>query len=62
MPGGMSGVDLAREIRRRNPRLPVVLTTGYAEGVSDAESEGIPVLPKPYQLEALSDVLTRHLR
>jgi PAS domain S-box-containing protein len=62
MPGGMSGVDLAREIRRRNPRLPVVLTTGYAEGMSDAEREGIPVLPKPYQLEALSDVLTRHLR
>ena len=32
MPGGMSGVDLAREIRKRWPGLPVVLTTGYMEG------------------------------
>jgi PAS domain S-box-containing protein len=61
MPGGMNGVDLAREIRRRNPRLPVVLTTGYAVGVSDAEADGFPVLAKPYQLEALSEILSRQL-
>jgi len=29
MPGGVSGVHLAREIRRRHPDLRVVLTTGY---------------------------------
>jgi PAS domain S-box-containing protein len=62
MPGGMNGIDLAREIKRRRPRMPVVLTTGYAEGVNDARREGIPILPKPYQLEALSDILTRQLR
>jgi len=28
MPGGMNGVELAREIKRRNSALPVVLTTG----------------------------------
>jgi PAS domain S-box-containing protein len=61
MPGGMNGVDLAREIRRRDPRLPVVLTTGYAEGVREAQTDGFPVLPKPYQLEALNEILTRQL-
>ena len=29
MPGGMNGVELAREIRRRNPRLAVMLSTAY---------------------------------
>ncbi len=62
MPGGMNGIDLAREIKRRRPRMPVVLTTGYAEGVNDAKREGIPILPKPYQLEALSEILNRQLR
>ena len=62
MPGGMNGIELVREIRRRNPRLPVVLTTGYAEGLREAEGEGIPVLPKPYQLEALTEILARQLR
>ena len=62
MPGGMNGIELVREIKRRNPRLPVVLTTGYAEGLREAEGEGIPVLPKPYQLEALTEILARQLR
>jgi CheY-like chemotaxis protein len=30
MPGGVSGLQLAREIRRRHPRIPVILTTGYS--------------------------------
>ncbi len=62
MPGGMNGVELAREIRRRHPELPVILATGYAEGVREAEADGFLVLTKPYQLETLSDVLTRQLR
>ena len=31
MPGGVSGLQLAREIRRRHPSMPVILTTGYVE-------------------------------
>ena len=55
MPGGMSGVDLAREVKRRRPGLPVLLTTAYAEAAQrDAEAEGIPLLPKPYRLEELA--------
>ena len=57
MPGGTSGLELAREIRRRHPQLPIVLATGYAEsaaGISDGE---FCVLLKPYSLEALADAL-----
>jgi signal transduction histidine kinase len=57
MPGGMNGVDLAREVKRRHPGLPVVLTTAYAEAAkSDAEAEGIVLLPKPYRLEELAAI------
>ena len=31
MPGGMTGVDLAREIRRRQPDLKILFTSGYAD-------------------------------
>ena len=57
MPEGMNGVDLAREIRRRQPDLPVVLTTGYIEAARTAMAEGLEVLVKPYQLDRLSRVL-----
>jgi signal transduction histidine kinase/CheY-like chemotaxis protein len=58
MPGGMSGIDLAREIKKRRVGLPVLLTSGYAEAVrSEAEAEGVRILPKPYRLDELSAAL-----
>ena len=61
MPGGMNGVELAREIRRLRPDLPVVLTTGYVEAARTAMAEGLEVLVKPFQIEALSAVLDSHI-
>jgi signal transduction histidine kinase/CheY-like chemotaxis protein len=61
MPGGMSGVELAREIKRRRPELPVVLTTGYIEVARTAMTEGLEVLVKPYPLETLARTLSAHL-
>jgi signal transduction histidine kinase/ActR/RegA family two-component response regulator len=53
MPGGMSGVDLARELRGRNPAIRVILATGYAAGNENVrKADGtreFPVLAKPYQ-------------
>ncbi len=57
MPGGMSGLDLAREIRRRQPNLRVVLTTGYAEAASSMNVDEFELLLKPYSAEALVDAL-----
>ena len=49
MPGGMSGVELARVLRSRYPGLPVLLTTGYSVAAQEAGKEGFPILPKPYR-------------
>ena len=53
MPGGISGVELARKIRTRFPELPILLTTGYSEKVSGLPGE-FPLLPKPYAFDALA--------
>jgi signal transduction histidine kinase/ActR/RegA family two-component response regulator len=58
MPGGMNGVELAREIRRRRAELPVLLTSGYAEAAArQADEEDIRILPKPYRIDELSTAL-----
>ena len=62
MPGKMNGLDLAHEIVRREPDLPVVLMTGYSEAAASAAAEGFPLLVKPYTMEALSEVVGQALR
>ena len=58
MPGGMNGLELAREIRARRFDVPVLLTSGYAEAVKhSAEAEGVQILAKPYRLEELAAAL-----
>jgi CheY-like chemotaxis protein len=54
MPGSMGGLALARRLREKDRRLPVVLMTGYSEAAADATAEGFPVLRKPFTLEALA--------
>ncbi|MFK4488977.1 ATP-binding protein [Bradyrhizobium sp. USDA 336] len=58
MPGGMNGVELAREIRKRRSDIPILLTSGYAEAsVHEAESAGIAILAKPYHIDELAAAL-----
>ncbi len=56
---GMTGIELAQEIRRRHPDLPVVLTSGYSHVLSEHGSYGFELLQKPYAIEQLSLVLHR---
>ena len=56
MPGGMNGVELAREVRHRRRGLPILLTSGHAEAAS-ASAEGVRILAKPYRLEELATAL-----
>jgi len=53
MPGGMNGLELAREIELRFPGIPVLLATGYSASAQDAVRQGVVVLQKPYDLESL---------
>jgi len=59
---GQSGIDLAREVRKRWPRLPVVLTTGYSDALMMHRDLDFPILHKPYSLETLSAVLGKALK
>ena len=55
MPGGMSGVELARLAARDWPSMRIVLTSGYAgDDVDDVLADAPwPLLPKPYSADAL---------
>jgi CheY-like chemotaxis protein len=53
---GMSGVDLARSLRARQPNLPVLIISGYAEAESIAPE--IPRLTKPFRNSELADSLS----
>ena len=56
---GMNGVDLAREIRRRHPDLPVVLTSGYSHVLAEEGPHGFDLVHKPYSADQVSVALRR---
>ncbi|MGZ3272326.1 MAG: response regulator [Caulobacteraceae bacterium] len=53
MPGGMSGIQLAKSARKLRPDLPILLTSGYAGGQGAADDE-FAFLSKPYELGVLA--------
>lgn len=57
MPGGMTGLDLAMEVRRRIPEIHVVITTGHDAADLLSQSREFPVLRKPYTRKELKEVL-----
>ncbi len=62
LPGGGTGLDLAREIARRELNVPVVLTSGYGGGVTARlAAANLPILRKPYRIEALKATIDEAL-
>lgn len=59
---GMTGIDLAQEIRRRKLDLPIVLTSGYSQVLSQRGSHGFELLQKPYSIDQLTRVLHKVTR
>lgn len=53
---GMSGLEMVRRLRAGHWTTPVILTTGFAspELIDRATRMGVPVLSKPFDLEALT--------
>ncbi|WP_298954405.1 PAS domain S-box protein [uncultured Methylobacterium sp.] len=51
---GMGGIALAKELHRRHPDLPVLLTSGYSHVLAQEGTHGFPLLNKPYSAEQLS--------
>ena len=59
---GMDGVSLGREIRRRLPHLPFVLTSGYSNVLAEEGNRDFELLQKPYSVEDLSRTLRQALK
>ena len=58
MPGKMDGIGLAKTIREKNTKIPILLVTGYSSSTKEIGSE-FPILRKPYQLHELSRELQK---
>ncbi|MGV9009477.1 PAS domain S-box protein [Brevundimonas sp.] len=60
MPGGMTGIELARVVATDHPDMRIVLTSGYAGDDVDAALKGTmwPFLRKPYSGEELTRILS----
>ena len=62
MPGGRSGVDLARAASVIRPGLPIILSSGYTgETLSTAVDAPWPLLRKPYSAELLARTIARSI-
>lgn len=63
MPGGINGLMLADEIRKRDPAIGILLTTGYNEElvIAGPERPHKDVLGKPYRRSELLDRIRQSL-
>jgi signal transduction histidine kinase len=57
----MSGMELASQIRKIRPGLPIILTTGYAGLQVDDRHVGPHRIDKPYRLEELASLIVSFL-
>jgi DNA-binding NtrC family response regulator len=59
---GMSGIELARELIKKYPKLPVVIASGYGtiniETLLGQRQANVLVLPKPYDMDMLEKTLS----
>ncbi len=61
---GLGGIETLRELRRRFPKIPVLLSSGYTQGstlsdIADVDPEGF--IQKPYTIDGLIEELERVL-
>jgi CheY-like chemotaxis protein len=63
LPGGRTGVDLAREIRARRAAVGIVVITGYPEWLETARRSGCAdaCLPKPFGVIELQQAIAHAL-
>jgi len=60
---GMSGIDLAKELLKRHPGLPVVIASGYGrlniDALVSAKQGPVFALQKPYDMATLEQTLSQ---
>ncbi len=58
----MMGTNMAREMLKIRPGLPIILTTGFSEGINEEESKKIGIrefIMKPFTLHGLAQAVKR---
>lgn len=64
MPGGPSGLELASEVRSRDPKVVVVIITGFAtldSAISALKRGAFDFIQKPFKISEIEAVLNRAL-
>jgi PAS domain S-box-containing protein len=64
MPGGMNGVELAKQARQLNPKLKVIYSSGFpADALAERSGTTVdaPMLRKPYHSAEFSSIIERAL-
>ena len=64
MPGGLSGLELARQLQTEQPRLQVVFISGYSAEIAGRELQlhsGENFVQKPFTTEVLLGTIRRCL-
>ena len=62
MPGGISGVDLARRVRASRPEIGVLLASGYAAQELGGEAPEFELLAKPYDRDVIVKKISAMVR
>ncbi len=62
LPGGVTGIELTKQILEIKPGTPVILVTGYQDKgaaiAANTESmDNIAYVPKPYDIEAIPELV-----
>jgi PAS domain S-box-containing protein len=60
----LTGIDLAREIRRIQPDIPIILCTGFSEKVTEesAVDLGMELVMKPFSMKQIAELVREVLR
>jgi len=64
MPGGMNGIDMAKQILLEKPATPILLATGYTQQILKDkidEAENIICISKPYDTDKLPELINSML-
>jgi CheY-like chemotaxis protein len=63
MPGGMTGRELAEELKRRKPELKIIYSSGYSPDLigKDLAQDNVTIVSKPYLPSQLARVIREKL-
>lgn len=60
---GMDGAEVARAIRKKRPKLPIVIASGFSDtaAIENVGGSPLPMLRKPFRLDELQEVVVTSL-